>query len=204
MLRLPWSGSRAARALGEGRQRSSSVLAPFVPGAQGTPQLTEGRGLGERGLSTVLHFEVPGAPKCRQPMFRTTPTPQSPGPTDPWTRSPRSQQRLKPKALSVLPGCIPGCNLAGGAHCPGRELRVFLAARLPATHLCPLRGPCSPPLYPPPPLPSSGPEPGHALSMIAQPVARILICIPRRPARPGHQPTFAPTPAGQTRRQGAC
>lgn len=29
--------------------------------------------------------------------------------------------------------------------------------------------------------------------MIAQPVARILICIPRRPARPGHQPTFAPT-----------
>lgn len=28
--------------------------------------------------------------------------------------------------------------------------------------------------------------------MIAQPVARILICIPRRPARPGHRPTFGP------------
>lgn len=35
-------------------------------------------------------------------------------PTDPWTRSPRSQQRLKPKTPSVLRGC----NLAGGRSLP--------------------------------------------------------------------------------------
>lgn len=75
---------------------------------------------------------------------------------------------------------------------------MLLAARLLATHLCLSRGPCSPPHFSPHP-PYSGPEPGHALSMIAQSVARILICIPRRPARPSHQSTFArhrrPAPA---------
>ena len=72
--------------------------------------------------------------------------------TNPWTRSPRSQQRLKPKAPSVLRGC----NLAGGAHCPQRELRVLLAARLLATHLCLSRGPCSPPFFPHPTPPLLG------------------------------------------------
>lgn len=82
---------------------------------------------------------------------------------------------------------------------------MLFAARLLTTHPPnpPAAAPVPRPSLPLPPL-SSGPEPGRALSMIAQPVARILICIPRRPARPGHKPTFAPTPAGQPRRQGAC
>lgn len=44
----------------------------------------------------------------------------------------------------------------------------------------------------PAPLPLPWVQSWGALSMIAQPVARILICIPRRPALPGHQPTFGP------------
>lgn len=64
---------------------------------------------------------------------------------------------------------------------------MLLASRLLAPHL---RRPRRPPA--PRPSPPLGPEPARALSMIAQPVARILICIPRRPARPGHQPTFGP------------
>lgn len=98
--------------------------------------------------------------------------------------SPRSQQPLQPKAWPSSGAS----SLAGGARCPGRELRVLLASRLLAPHLHRPCGPLLPAPLPPPP----GPEPGRALSMIAQPVARILICIPRRPARPGHQPTFGP------------
>lgn len=66
-----------------------------------------------------------------------------------------------------------------------------LDAPILAPNRCPPRDPSSPPLWPLPP-PPSGAQPGRLLSMIAQPVARILICIPRRPARPGHQPTFGP------------
>lgn len=114
------------------------------------------------------------------------PTWESPGPTDPWTRVSQEPTAATAQGLANLWGQQPTW---GGAHCPGRELCVLLASRLLAPHLRQPRRPLLPaplPLHPP------SVQSPRALSMIAQPVARILICIPRRPARPGHQPTFGP------------
>lgn len=148
-------------------------MTPRRPAAQRTLQLT-GQGERERGP-----FHSPQL-RCEAPP--THPTSGSPAPQTLGLGTPGNQRRLQPKAWPP-PGAASLWALTargGSSACslpPGFKHPSTAAPRAPA-----------PRPSPPPP----GPEPGRALSMIAQPVARILICIPRRPARPGHQPTFGP------------
>lgn len=161
-------------------------------------QLTAKRGtqrLWFGSAGDLMHPPRRPPPNVRSPCL--TPTPVQRGPHKTLGLDfPGVHSGFHPKLVGPPPGRPHG--LTRRAPGPGREIRVLLP-RLGGAACSPhLRLPCSPPHFPhryPPRVHSLG---AHSLSMIAQPVARILICIPRRPARPGHQPTFGPeTPAAR-------
>lgn len=128
-----------------------------------------------------------GVTRCGQPMSQPTPTPQS--------SAPQTLGLGLPGANSVhnrRPGSL-ASSLAEALTAPeGSSACSCLQTSSPPPNVRP-RAPAPRPSLPRHHPPSSGPEPGRALSMIAQPAARVLICIPPRPARPG-QATSQPSP----------